>query len=98
MLNENKLDEMSKIMESLHKYVPTRTSEGNLTLPNGESLTYDNTKFFEILFGGDQLTVARASGVEALRVGHETAHDRLDGLVPIMKDWHARGILLKVRV
>ncbi len=57
---------------------------------------YDNTKFFEILFGGDQLTTARACGVKALRLGHETAHDRLDGLFPIVEDWHARVTLLKV--
>ena len=85
-------------MESLHKYVPTQSCEGQLTLPNGHSLTYDNTKFVEILFGGDQLTIARANGVKALRCGHDTALDRLDGLVPVLEDWHARVILLQVCV
>ena len=98
MLNENKLDEMRQIMEILHKYVPTRPSVGTFNLPNGESLEYDNTKLFEILFGGDQLTVARAAGVKALRLGHETAQERLDGLLPVIEDWHARVVLLKVNL
>ncbi len=99
LLNENKLDEMSKIMEEFHKrYIPTHASEGELTLPNGATLSFDNTSFFEILFGGDQLTVARAKGVKNLRLGHETALDRLDGLIPIVEDWHAGVILLEVCV
>ena len=94
--NENKLDEMSKIMEALHKYVPTKVSEGQLLLPNGCTLPYDNTSFFEILLGGDQLTVARAAGVQDLRKGHEMALERLEGLTPVVEDWHTRVILLEV--
>ena len=94
--NENKLDEMSKIMDVLHKYVPTKASEGQLHLPNGATLPYDNTTFFEILLGGDQLTVARAAGVQDLRKGHETALERLEGLTPVVEDWHTRVILLEV--
>ena len=82
-------------MESLHKCVPTQSCEGQL--PSGHSLTYDNTKFVEILFGGDQLTVACANGIKAL-CGHDTAFDRLDGLVPVLEDWHVRVILLQVCV
>ncbi len=83
-------------MEALHKYVPTHASEGQLTLPNGSTLPYDNTTFFEILMGGDQLTVTRVAGVQSLHVGHETAVDRLEGLVTVVEDWHARVILLEV--
>jgi len=90
------LDEMSNIMEVLHKYVPTHASEGQFALPNGSTLSYDNTTFFEILLGGDQLTVVHVSGVQSLRIGHETAMDRLEGLVPVVEDWHARVILLEV--
>ena len=83
-------------METLHKYVPTKASEGQLHLPNGSTLPYDNTAFFEILFGGDQLTVARAAGVQDLRKGHEMALERLEGLTPVVEDWHTRVILLEV--
>ena len=67
LLNENKLDEMSKIMEVFHKYVPTQAGTGTLMLPNGNSLDFDDTKFHEILLGGDQLTVARCRGAAAQR-------------------------------
>lgn len=96
LLNENKLDEMSQIMERFHKYVPTQVRTGQHTLPNGATLSYDATAFHEILLGGDQLTAARACGVKNLRVGHDTALDRLDGLIPVLEDWHARVILLDV--
>ena len=33
---------VSKIMEVFHKYVPTQTGTGTLTLPNGNSLDFDN--------------------------------------------------------
>ena len=94
--DENKLDEMSKIMEELHKYVPTSTSEGYLTLPNVSAVTYDDTSFFEILFGGDQLTIARAAGVQDLRKGYDTALECLKGVIPVVEDWHTRVILLEV--
>lgn len=87
---------MSKIMEVLHKYVPTHASEGQLTLPNGSQVPYDSTSFSEILLGGDQLTVARVSGVQNLRISHETALERLEGLIPVVEDWHTRVILLEV--
>ena len=83
-------------MSEFHKYVPTHSQEGQLALPNGSTIEFDDTKFFQILFGGDQLTVARARGAQALRATHDTAKERLEGLCPVLEDWHARMILLKV--
>ena len=85
-------------MEVLDKYVRTHASEGQLTLPNGSQVPYDSTSFFENLLGGDQLTVhvARVSGVQNLRISHETALERLEGLIPVVEDWHTRVILLEV--
>ena len=84
-------------MEELHKYVPANKKPASLTLPDGSSLDYEDTRFFNVLFGGDQLTVARARGAKALRANHETATDRLEGLSPVVEDWHARQTLMKVR-
>ena len=50
-----------------------QSCEGKLTFFNGHILTFDNTKFVEILFSGDQLAVACANGVKTLRSGHDTA-------------------------
>ena len=85
------------IMEHYQKYVPTKTSEeqyydsySNETIDlHGDSLHY-------LLFGGDQLTVERACGSKKIRNNSERGIERLEGLVPVVEDWHARVALLKV--
>lgn len=52
--NENKVDEMGKILEKLMTLVPTLSAEGELTLPNGSRIEFDDTTFSKILLGGDQ--------------------------------------------
>ena len=42
------------------------------------------------MIGGDQLTVARICGTQALCDTHDKAFDRLEGLTPIVEDWHTR--------
>ena len=76
--------------------VPTLPSVQQLVLPNGSEIEVDNTKFHSILFGGDQLTVARIRGAKVLRDTHDTPTDRLEGVLPVVEDWHARMTLLKV--
>ena len=53
---------------------------------------------YKILLGGDQLiiTVARVRGAQALRMSQDKAKDRLEGVVPVDEDWHARMTLMKV--
>ena len=94
--NENKLDEMSKILEKFHQYVPTEPSEGTITLPDDTTRSIDNTLFFQLLMGGDQLTVARVRGTAALRATHDTHLECLSGIVPVIEDWHARMNFMKV--
>ena len=38
--------------------VPSVEMEKNITLPNGNSISVDDTRYFPIPFGGDQMTVA----------------------------------------
>ena len=94
--NENKLDEMSIILERFMKFVPTLPKVGTLSLPHGDCVEYDNTKFAKILLGGDQLTVARVRGTQALRKTESKAVNRLEGIAPVTEDWHARMNLVKV--
>ena len=94
--DENKLEEMSLILTHYMKLVPALVVEGHLTLPQGGVLDFDDTRFFSILFGGDQLTAARMRGTQALRDTQEKCVDRLEGLVPVIEDWHARMALMKV--
>ena len=96
LLNENKIDEMAKIMENLQTYVPMKKQTGTMLLPNGSTLEFDDSKTFTLLFGGDQLTVARARAAAALRSNHETVCDWLEGWQLVVEDWHARLTLMKV--
>ena len=98
MCNENKLDEMCTIMQGLHKYVPSRPITNRIHLDSGETLEHHDAALHQILFVGDQLTVARAQGAQAIRASHDTNHDRLKGLIPAVVDWHTRVILLPVCV
>ena len=83
-------------MEVFHKYVPTRAGTGTLMLPNDNSLDFYDTNFHEILLGDDQLTVARCCGAAAQRWNHNEPSDCLEGLIPVIVDWHARQTLLRV--
>ena len=97
LYNENKLDEMGKIMAHYMTLVPTTNAEGHFTLPSGDVMDFDDTRFHKILFGGDQLTVARMRGTQALRDTQDKPVDRLEGVIPVAEDWHTRMTLMKVR-
>lgn len=49
-----------------------------------------------ILFGGDQLTTERARTVKNVLSNSDAATSRLEGLVPVTEDWHAKMCLYKV--
>ena len=91
--DENKLNEMSKIMEHYMKYVPTESAEEMHPMTNE---LYDATKLYPVLFGGDQLTVVRMRSTKALRETEYYGCDRFEGLVPVVQDWHTRMTLMKV--
>ena len=63
---------------------------------NRSVIDFDDTRFFSILFGGDQLTVVRIRGTQSLCDTHDKAIHRLEGVLPVIEDWHARMTLLKV--
>lgn len=62
--DENKLDEMGKILDHCMKLVPTLKAVQYVSQSSGSVIDVDNTQFFRILFGGDQLTVARMRGTQ----------------------------------
>ena len=94
--NENKVDEMSRIMDELHKYVPAKDIHCQNILPNGETDEETTEKLYQVLFGGDQLTVARARSAIGMRRTHDSNKEKLQGLIPVVEDWHARVTLLQV--
>ena len=49
-----------------------------------------------ILLGGDQLTAARARAAQHCMTSELTAAKRLQGLLPVIEDWHTKQALLVV--
>ena len=93
--NEAKLSDMCHILTDLSQYIPAQKRTKCIEI-EGESYTHDMSEVVQILFFGDQLTVARARGASVLRYLHPTTLDRLKGFVPTVVDWHARQCLMKV--
>ena len=89
---------MVDILEKLQQYVPTVRSEKTVDIPGTEEqVKLLDDRFHQLLFGGDQLTVARARGAQRIRANSESASARLQGLVPVCEDWHAKQCLMGVR-
>uniref|UniRef100_A0A1X7V5T2 Uncharacterized protein n=1 Tax=Amphimedon queenslandica TaxID=400682 RepID=A0A1X7V5T2_AMPQE len=88
LFNKNKLDEMCKIMEKYHQYVPQLKQVEKVLSQSGDIDEVHKLKAWDTLYGGDQLTVAHASGGKAIRSGHEEPEQQLKGLTPVLEDWH----------
>ena len=94
---------MCEIMDKVHDYVPAKhVMETYDLFDDDEHIQIDEEIFHQILFGGDQLTVVRARSSQAVRADHSTRgqictrRDRLEGLLPVVEDWHTKQCLLKV--
>ena len=93
--NENKTTEMVDIMSHLHQYVPAATYT-KTTLVCSTEETVEHAAFHKILFGGDQLTVARARSSQKVMANSVSPVDSLHGLIPCAEDWHTKLNLLDV--
>ena len=94
---ENKLDEMVEILDHLHQYVPTKEVTATVSVEGIQpppSVRY--TSLHPILLGGDQLTAARIRGAKMMRTGSEHDVGKLQGIIPVVEDWHAKVCLLEV--
>ena len=95
MKNEAYLTEKTQNMDSINRYVPSEKSSSSVIM-NGSQYMYDNSKLIQVLFFGDQLTVARARGAAVLREPQKSKLDKLEGFVPSIVDWHTRMCFLQV--
>jgi len=90
--NEVYLVDMSRIIASFNKYAPVEETVTTITVDENE-YTYDSSQLYQLLFFGEQLTVARARRAAVLK---ESQKKRLDRFVPTIADWHARMCLVQV--
>ena len=82
LLNENKIDEMILILQHMQKYVPTVEREEKISIPSLEKVVLkSNTVQHPILFGGDQLTVARTRGAQIAMSNSNDSVKRFQGMV-----------------
>ena len=84
---------MIDIMLQLHNYVPT---EHHTAVDESSSCEVSRDVLHKILFGGDQLTRKRAEMAKYSRKNSGTPTKKLDGLIPVCEDWHAKKIFLEV--
>ena len=63
---------------------------------DGEEIQLMLDQFHYILFRADQLTLKRATGSKRERNNESRGKESLEGLVPVVEDWHAKVCLLKV--
>ena len=78
-------------METLQKYVPRTKEVISVPIPSTcESEEVEKYKFHQILLGGDQLTAVRARAAQRIHANSETEVGRLEDVVLIAEDWHAK--------
>ena len=83
-------------MDILHKYVPTKVEFSDDPFEEFDVEDCEEYKFHCLLLGGDQLSVARSCTSIAVRADHDLKREHLEGLLPVVEDWHAKQTLLKV--
>ena len=93
--NKNKNEDMKSI---LGNNVPVQSDSDIMSDPATDmEMEVFIDRFHYLLFGGDQLTVERATGTKEHNDNEWRWLDRLQGFLPVVEDWHAKVCLLKVR-
>ena len=85
-------------MTYLHHYIPQLQQTQLQPVPETNKMEEVCTaKTYPIMFGGDQLTKARAVAAIKVKSNAEIPASRLEGFIPVVEDWHAKLTLCKVR-
>lgn len=97
--SEQKNEDVLDIMKSVHNYVPmvqrTTTATTSVNGTDDEVQLIDQ-QMHPIVFGGDQLTTERTRNIKNVVSNSDSASARLEGLVPVTEDWHAKMCLYQV--
>ena len=85
-------------MYHVHKYVPivNISEEEEVTTDQADGAEIPCSLIQQVLFGGDQLTAARARGAQGAKVNSFIPSLRLDGIIPCAEDWHTKMNFLGV--
>lgn len=61
-----------------------------------EPISVEMDYFHSILIGGDQMTCARVRGAQSLRENSVSGRSRMEGLILVIEDWHAKVCFMQV--
>ena len=78
-------------MKTVHNVDITKSEDSS------ETISVQADFFHNILLGGDQLTCARVRSSQRIRENSTNGSARLEGVVPVIEDWHARVCYLQVQ-
>ena len=88
---------MIKIVSHMQQYVPNIDYTDKCFIPSRmEYVDKPSSVLHNILFGGDQLTAARVRGAQLAMSNSKTAIKRLEGVTPVIEDWHTEVLLYEV--
>ena len=87
---------MVAIATHISQYVPCVSIRQKKTLSTGDTVTVENMRMHRILVGGDQMTAARARSAIDAKSNGQTSTQRLEGIIPVFEDWHAKGNFMGV--
>ena len=91
---------MKKSFQHLNTFNSTRCPRKlrELVVPNSTGqdtvIKLKDKQYAMTLVGGDQ----RIGGSQKIRGNSDTSEERLDGLLPVAEDWHAKVCYMEVRV
>ena len=91
--DEKKYDEMVDIMDYVQDQM--RRYYGEALKDNQDELA-EVLKQLLVIFSGDQLTRERAHGSQLVRDGCATKAERLQQILPVVENWHAKQTFLKM--
>lgn len=94
--NENTNDGIAAILTQIHQYVPQFTYTEEVCISDGTVEKIEKAKMHQILLGGDQLTAARARNSIKGKMNSQTPSKQLQGIIPVMEDWHTKANFLGV--
>lgn len=91
--SEMSYEDMTEILTHIQRYAPCQHVEVQQEL---EPFVYTDYKYVTTLVGGDQLSTARARSCVAMQENAENNLDKLNGLLPVAEDWHAKVCFMQV--
>lgn len=90
---------MLDILKAMHSYVPTikrTTTEKVVVNEVEEEVQLVKEEVQPVLFGGDQMTIERSRSIQNVLSNSDSVSARLEGLTPVVEDWHTKMCLYKV--